>query len=243
MRLISINEKPWTSILAICTVAWAGGGMWFFAVYLNWQNVLHVFLAWLPPFAIILTAMILSYRRESMNGGYTRAPLAKMLLGCFCLAGTGCGIHAIWQLGSTNFRISALRFVFFIVITLWVAIRAFSHAIRDLRDGKVERRWFLRIPGRKVFGPVTAGRLVQWAEQGRILPDNEVSVDRQNWVPAVSVPELNMCWFVVDGNRNKIGPVNRVAAEAFLKSGQASADACLIKGDGKNDCEHEVGNN
>jgi hypothetical protein len=99
------------------------------------------------------------------------------------------------------------------------------------------RQWFLRIGGETVFGPVSTQGLVVWAEQGRILPGHEVSTDRKKWLQAVSVDWLDMRWFVDDGEGELRGPLNRLAAEALIKSGKVSASAQLVSAD---DMEQEV---
>ena len=99
------------------------------------------------------------------------------------------------------------------------------------------RQWFLRIGGETVFGPVSTQGLVVWAEQGRILPGHEVSTDRKKWLQAVSVDWLDMRWFVDDGEGELRGPLNRLAAEALIKSGKVSASAQLVSAD---DMEPEV---
>ncbi|HRR34459.1 MAG TPA: hypothetical protein P5026_10195 [Kiritimatiellia bacterium] len=93
------------------------------------------------------------------------------------------------------------------------------------------RQWFLRINGETVFGPVTTQGLIVWAEQGRILPGHEVSHDRKKWVQAVSVEFLDMRWFVDDGDGELRGPLNRLAAEALIKSGKVSPTAQVVAAD------------
>jgi len=90
------------------------------------------------------------------------------------------------------------------------------------------RQWFLRIAGKTIFGPVSTPGIVVWAEQGRILPGHEVSTDRQAWLPAETVPELDIAWYIDDGAGNLRGPLNRTAAETILKSGKAPAGARLV---------------
>jgi chromosome segregation ATPase len=92
------------------------------------------------------------------------------------------------------------------------------------------RQWFLRITGGTVFGPVPTRGLILWAEQGRVVPGNEVSTDRENWISAADVPELEMRWFVEDADGKRIGPFNRAAADSFLKSGKAPEGARLVEG-------------
>ena len=88
-------------------------------------------------------------------------------------------------------------------------------------------QWFLRIANGTVFGPVSTKGLIVWAEQGRIVPGNEVSNDRETWIPAETVTELEMNWYVNAGSKTE-GPFNRTAAESFLKSGKAPSGAKLI---------------
>ena len=99
------------------------------------------------------------------------------------------------------------------------------------------RQWFLRIGGETVFGPVSTQGLIVWAEQGRILPGHEVSTDRKKWLQAVSVDLLAMRWFVDDGEGELRGPLNRLAAEALIKSGKVPEGAQLVSAD---DVEQEA---
>lgn len=88
-------------------------------------------------------------------------------------------------------------------------------------------QWFLRIAGGKVFGPVSTKGLQVWAEQGRVVPGNEVSADREHWIPAEQLDALEMLWYVHAGTRME-GPFNRVAAESFLQSNKAPSGARLV---------------
>ncbi|MDD4102422.1 MAG: hypothetical protein PHU80_07290, partial [Kiritimatiellae bacterium] len=91
------------------------------------------------------------------------------------------------------------------------------------------RQWFLRINGETVFGPVSTQGLVLWAEQGRILPGHEVSNDRKKWEAATGVDFLGMCWFVDDTQGELRGPLNRLAAEALIKSGKVPEGSRLVE--------------
>lgn len=102
----------------------------------------------------------------------------------------------------------------------------------DIQNDKEDtRQWFLRINGETVFGPVSTQGLIVWAEQGRVLPGHEVSTDRKKWVQAVSVDLLDMKWFVDDGGGELRGPLNRLAAEALIKSGKVADGAQLVSAD------------
>lgn len=99
------------------------------------------------------------------------------------------------------------------------------------REKEDDRQWFLRTGGETVFGPVSTQGLIVWAEQGRVLPGHEVSTDRKKWVQAVSVDLLDMRWFVDDGGGDLRGPLNRLAAEALIKSGKVRDHAQLVSAD------------
>ena len=102
----------------------------------------------------------------------------------------------------------------------------------DMQSEKAdERQWFLRTGGESVFGPVSTQGLIVWAEQGRILPGHEVSNDRKRWIQAISVAMLDMRWFVDDGEGELRGPLNRLAAEALLKSGKVPEGAQIVSAD------------
>jgi len=58
-----------------------------------------------------------------------------------------------------------------------------------------------------------------------------VSHDRKKWVQAVSVEFLDMRWFVDDGDGELRGPLNRLAAEALIKSGKVSPTAQVVAAD------------
>ena len=92
-------------------------------------------------------------------------------------------------------------------------------------------QWFLRTGGESIFGPVSTQGLIVWAEQGRILPGHEVSNDRKKWMQAISVEVLDMRWFVDDGEGELRGPLNRLAAEALIKSGKVPAGAQIVSAD------------
>lgn len=90
------------------------------------------------------------------------------------------------------------------------------------------RMWYLRTGGSNVYGPVSTSTLLQWAEQGRVLPGHEVSQDQKDWSSAESVPELAMNVYIDMGNGNLGGPFNRIAAETLLKSGRVPAGSKLL---------------
>lgn len=93
------------------------------------------------------------------------------------------------------------------------------------------RNWFLRISSGVVFGPVPTKALRLWAEQGRVQPGNEISADRKNWIPAQSLDELDMFWYLEDNQGNLTGPFNKRAAEKLIADGRVGEGTSIIHKD------------
>ena len=109
---------------------------------------------------------------------------------------------------------------------MWRTMLKKGSGNRNSSDASDDRKWYIRLTGGKVYGPTSTSALVTWAEQGRIVPGNEVSEDKLSWRPAESIPELDMKWLVV-AQGVQHGPYNRVAADKFLQSGKAPPGASL----------------
>lgn len=93
------------------------------------------------------------------------------------------------------------------------------------------RTWFLRISSGVVFGPVPTKALRLWAEQGRVQPGNEISPDRSNWIPAQSLEELDIVWYLEDSQGNLTGPFNKKAAEKLIADGHVGEGTSIVHKD------------
>ena len=93
------------------------------------------------------------------------------------------------------------------------------------------RNWFLRIASGVVFGPVPTKALRLWAEQGRVQPGNEISLDRKNWIPAPSLEELDIVWYLEDSQGNLTGPFNKRAAEKLISDGRVGEGTSIVHKD------------
>ncbi len=93
------------------------------------------------------------------------------------------------------------------------------------------RNWFLRIASGVVFGPVPTKALRLWAEQGRVQPGNEISLDRRNWIPAPSLEELDIVWYLEDAQGNLTGPFNKRAAEKLIADGRVGEGTSIVHKD------------
>lgn len=83
-----------------------------------------------------------------------------------------------------------------------------------------ETEWFVRMSDGSVYGPIDTEGLLNWTEDGRIMPDDEVSVDRAEWSPAKDLQALGMEVMVELSNGNFLGPFNTTAIELLIKEGK-----------------------
>ena len=90
------------------------------------------------------------------------------------------------------------------------------------------RNWFLRISSGTIFGPVSTQGLATWAAQGRVLAGNEISTDRKQWQSAESLPELDISWYIEDGEGVLTGPFHRSVAEKIIATGTGQGDSSII---------------
>ena len=86
-------------------------------------------------------------------------------------------------------------------------------------------RWYLKIDGRSVYGPVELDALIDWASQGRIGPGDEIATDRRSWVRADTLDELQLDWIVQLPDGASYGPVHRSALKDLVSSGRLQAGA------------------
>jgi len=81
-------------------------------------------------------------------------------------------------------------------------------------------RWYLKVAGDAVYGPIELTTLRNWATQGRVVATTMVSQDKQNWLSASSIPELEMTWTarLIDGG--VYGPFNLLVVPYLMKRGK-----------------------
>jgi len=88
-------------------------------------------------------------------------------------------------------------------------------------------RWFLRADDGAVYGPATMETLKAWCLDGRIEPGNELSRDQETWVPAQSVPELEMDWHARLDDGTRIGPFPLSLVPGLLENGIIHGNSIL----------------
>lgn len=86
-------------------------------------------------------------------------------------------------------------------------------------------KWYVKSDDGNVYGPADREKLVAWARDGRIDPTSYVSEDRISWVPAQTVPWLEMKWLIETEPGNVFGPFNRAVAIRLFKNGEVGASA------------------
>jgi hypothetical protein len=82
--------------------------------------------------------------------------------------------------------------------------------------------------------------LVEWAERGIIKPGYAISSDSITWVPAETLPELRMSWYVIVSGRAPYGPVTQAAARRFIEEGHFPADAIISQDPGEKPVSMEL---
>lgn len=95
------------------------------------------------------------------------------------------------------------------------------------------RRWSLRDPDADTStNGITTALLAQWAASGVIRPGFLLSSDGEHWVPAETLPELGMTWYVLSPGCPPYGPITRSAAERFVAAGNFPHTAILTQDPG-----------
>lgn len=79
--------------------------------------------------------------------------------------------------------------------------------------------WYLRKSDDTVYGPVDDTMLRQWAVQGRVAPEDQVSQDRQTWSPAHAQPGLEMDWLIEMDDGTFYGPIHLTALRELAADG------------------------
>jgi hypothetical protein len=90
-------------------------------------------------------------------------------------------------------------------------------------------RWQIRHDDGSNTGPTDIETLRRWAAEGRITATCGLSRDGQTWLPAASLPELEMDWLVLVSSDSVIGPFAFAALEILRASGDIPPDAHIFR--------------
>ena len=102
---------------------------------------------------------------------------------------------------------------------------ALEKRIKELEEAAPPAKWYLKMTDGSVYGPAEMPELRDWADQCRVVPGNELSQDRQKWIPAESIPELKMNWLIELLDKSTYGPLTDIALGELVRDGLAAPDA------------------
>ncbi len=90
--------------------------------------------------------------------------------------------------------------------------------------------WYiLKAADREVHGPIPLDQLRSWASEAKISPLDKVSNDdRESWVRAPMVPELQMDWLIDMPDNTLYGPTSVGTLQEFLATGEIDEHVMVI---------------
>ena len=87
----------------------------------------------------------------------------------------------------------------------------------------------LKAADREVHGPVSLDQLQAWASEAKISPMDKVSSDnRQSWVRAPMVTNLQMDWLIEMPDNYLYGPTSIGTIQEFLATGEVDENVMVI---------------
>ena len=84
--------------------------------------------------------------------------------------------------------------------------------------------WYLKKNDGQVFGPVEDEVALQWAREGRILPEDLISSDRMEWAAPSSVAALGLEWYIPSEDGTPFGPIHALALSDLVREGALGMD-------------------
>lgn len=86
--------------------------------------------------------------------------------------------------------------------------------------------WYLKT-NNTTYGPVEPAVLQRWAMDGRVTPEDQLSLDNATWAPAPTNPDLHMDWILALADGSPYGPLHILALRDLVKEGSVSLHAKL----------------
>lgn len=107
--------------------------------------------------------------------------------------------------------------------------------------GENPATWYVRGGDNAVFGPIDTPTLLDWAKDSRIEPTFSLSHDKEHWIAAPDVKELEMVWLVETPPGMFYGPFNRAVVDGLLAGGSLDGAAVRLYrlDDGRGDAERQ----
>ena len=90
--------------------------------------------------------------------------------------------------------------------------------------------WYLlKASDREIHGPIRLDQLRSWAAEAKISPLDKVSSDnRESWVRAPMLPELQMDWLIDMPDNYLYGPTSVGTLQEFLATGEIDEHVMVI---------------
>ncbi len=85
--------------------------------------------------------------------------------------------------------------------------------------------WFVKKEDGSSFGPIEMTELREWAAEGRVAPEDQISVDQNNWSPSHENRELHMDWTIEFEDGSTYGPIHLLAFADFIDEGVIGLDS------------------
>ncbi|MFH0953153.1 MAG: GYF domain-containing protein [Verrucomicrobiota bacterium] len=88
--------------------------------------------------------------------------------------------------------------------------------------------WYLKKQNGEIYGPVDLPTLQDWARDGRVAPQDQLSQDQKSWSPAPNLADLAMDWKVELRDGTLYGPLNLFALKELVEDGSVSRRARVV---------------
>lgn len=84
--------------------------------------------------------------------------------------------------------------------------------------------WYLRKSDGSAYGPVSLDELGLWAADGRVEPDDSLSMNQEDWTPVREFSELGMTCLIRLPSGEEYGPIHRLLLAELILDGDVPAD-------------------
>ncbi len=85
--------------------------------------------------------------------------------------------------------------------------------------------WFVKKEDGSSFGPIELAELREWAAEGRVAPEDQISTDQQDWSPSHENRDLHMDWTIDFEDGSTYGPIHLLAFADFVAEGIVGLDS------------------
>lgn len=85
--------------------------------------------------------------------------------------------------------------------------------------------WFIKKEDGSSFGPIDLAELREWAAEGRVAPEDQISTDQHNWSPSHENRDLHMDWTIDFEDGSTYGPIHLLAFADFMAEGIVRLDS------------------